>query len=161
MIQEKFDLELNKFKIVVKNEQGGQDIIVKLDEKIIYYIEVKSRWDARSSITLSPLQMRTSISNKTKYSLCCIDMCDYKNGSPERYKIANISEIMNRIYILNDIGSRVEPLLSGLLSVKDADNEITLTGDYRGTVPQTIVKQGQNLNNFIDKLIKVVKAALN
>lgn len=157
LIRTKIGIDLDNFKVRVLDKQGGQDIVIELNEEVIYYIEVKSRWDARNSITMSPLQMQNAVINMAKYSLCCVDMHDYKNGDIERYNVTDINEIIARICVLSDIGSRIQPLLSGILSVKDIENEITLTGDYRGTIPQSVVKEGQPLINFIDELIRVVK----
>lgn len=41
--------------------------------------------------------------------------------------------------------------------MKDVENEITLTGDYRGTIPQPILKLGVPLNKFGDELITIVQ----
>lgn len=157
LIREKIGNELNNFHIKVRDEQGGQDIVVEYNNSIIYYIEVKSRWDIRNSITMSPLQMKNSVLNKNKYSLCCVEMSDFKNGDPDRYNVSDIQEIINRINVLNDIGNKIEPLLNGILAVKDYENEISLTGDYRGTIPQSIVKSGKNLDSFVHDLINLIK----
>lgn len=159
LIREKIGNELNDFQIKVRDEQGGQDIVVECNNSIIYYIEVKSRWDIRNSITMSPLQMKNSVLNQTKYSLCCVEMSVYKNGDPERYNVSDIQEIISRINILNDIGKKIEPLLNGILAVKDYENEISLTGDYRGTIPQSIVKSGKNLDSFVLDLINLIKSS--
>ncbi len=157
LIRNKIGSALNNFQVRVRDEQNGQDMVIELNKSIIYFIEVKSRWDVRNSITMSPPQMKNAFGNPDKYSLCCIDMHDYKNGDEERYNVTDINEIINRINVLSDIGKRIEPILNGVLSVKDIENEITLTGDYRGTIPQSIVKLGQELNKFVDELITIVK----
>lgn len=157
LIREKIGSDLTNFKIEVREQQGGQDIIVEYNNIIVYYIEVKSRWDIRNSITMSPLQMENSVINKSKYSLCCVDMTNYKVGETDRYKVSDINIILDRINVLNDIGDRIEPLLTGVLAVKDLDNEITLSGDYRGTIPQSIVKLGESIDDFVNHLIKVIR----
>jgi len=158
LIREKIGADLTSLQILVRDEQGGQDIVVEYDNSIVYYIEVKSRWDSRSSITMSPLQMRNAVINKDKYSLCCVDMTDYKNGEDDRYNVTDINEIINRINVLNDIGVRIEPLLDGILAVKDFENEISLDGDYRGRIPQSIVKMGTSLEHFVNSLIDMIGA---
>ena len=154
LVREEIKDDLKIFEVKVQDEQGGQDITIKYNNEIIYYIEVKSRWDNRNSVTMSPLQMQRAVENQTKYSLCCVDMTDYKVGKEERYKVSNINEIFDRIYILSNIGSKIEPILEGILSVKDIENEISISGDYRGVIPQTIIKEGENLDSFIEMLIK-------
>lgn len=157
LIREKIGAELTNFKIEVREQQGGQDIVVEYNNNIVYYIEVKSRWDIRNSITMSPLQMEKSVINKSKYSLCCVDMTSYKVGETDRYNVSDINIILERINVLNDIGGRIEPLLTNVIAAKDVDNEITLTGDYRGTIPQSIVKLGDSIDDFVNHLIQVVR----
>lgn len=154
LVREEIKVDLKTFEVKVQEEQGGQDITIKYKGEIIYYIEVKSRWDSRNSITMSSLQMQRAVENQTKYSLCCVDMTDYKVGKPERYNVSDTNEIRDRIYILSDIGSKIEPILKGILSVEDKENEISISGDYRGVIPQTIIKKGENLDSFIEMLIK-------
>ena len=60
LVRDKIGADLNNFKIIVRDEQGGQDIVVEYNESIVYYIEVKSRWDIRNSISMSALQMKNS-----------------------------------------------------------------------------------------------------
>lgn len=158
LIREKIGADLEPFQVRVRDEQGGQDIVIEKNNSILYFIEVKSRWDIRNSISMSPLQMKNSVLNKDKYSLCCVDMSDYKIGENERYSASDIQEIINRIQVLNDIGSRIEPILNGVLSIKDNEKEITIVGDYRGTIPQTIVKGGQTLDSFVEYLIKLINS---
>lgn len=154
LVREEIKVDLKTFEVKVQEEQGGQDITIKYKGEIIYYIEVKSRWDSRNSITMSSLQMERAVENQTKYSLCCVDMTNYKVGTEERYKVSNINEIFDRISILSNIGSKIEPILKGILSVKDKENEISISGDYRGVIPQAIIKEGKNLDSFIEMLIK-------
>lgn len=154
LVREKIKDDLKTFEVKVQDQQGGQDITIKYNNEIIYYIEVKSRWDSNNSVTMSSTQMQRAVENQTKYSLCCVDMTDYKVGKEERYKVSNINEIFDRIYILSNIGSKIEPILEGILSVKDIENEIFISGDYRGVIPQTIIKEGENLDSFIEMLIK-------
>jgi hypothetical protein len=157
LIRERIGTELNDFKIEVREQQGGQDIIVEYNNSIIYFIEVKSRWDIRNSITMSPLQMKKSVINQSNYSLCCVDMTDYKVGEVDRYNVSDLNIILDRINVLNDIGGRIEPLLTGVLAVKDFENEISLTGDYRGTIPQSIVKHGKSIDYLVNHLIQIIR----
>ncbi|MBA7535409.1 hypothetical protein ES705_27662 [subsurface metagenome] len=153
LIRETVGNELGDLNIRVREEQGGQDIVVESKGQVVYYIEVKSRWDQRNSIEMSPLQLKNSVNNKDNYSLCCVDMCDYKPGQPERYEVEDLSLIKDRIHVLNDIGMQVKPLMDGIMSVKDVETQITLTGDYKGTIHQTVVKEGQTMTDFVKYLI--------
>ena len=157
LIREKIGKDLTNFKVEVREQQGGQDIVVEHNNSVVYFIEVKSRWDSRNSITMSPTQMKNAVANKSNYSLCCVDMTDYKTGDKDRYNVTDIEVIFDRINVLNDIGNRIEPLLDGVLAVKDFENEVSLSGDYRGTIPQSIVKTGNSIDNFVTHLIEVLK----
>ena len=154
LVRERIKDNLKTFGAKVQDEQGGQDITIKYNNEIIYYIEVKSRWDSNNSVTMSSTQMKKAIQNKTQYSLCCVDMTDYKVGKPERYKVSDINEIRDRILILSDIGIKIELSLKEILSVKDKKKEISITEDYRVVIPQAIIKEGGSLDSFIEMLIK-------
>ena len=105
---------------------------------------------------MSPLQMKKAVENQSKYSLCCVEMSDYKVGEKDRYNVSDINEILDRISILSDIGRKIEPILTGILAVKDTENQISIAGDYRGVIPQQIVKQGDNITNFVNYLIEKI-----
>ena len=156
LVREKIGNDLTDFEIKVEEQQGGQDIVIRHNGEIVYYIEVKSRWDNRNSITMSPLQMKKAVENQSKYSLCCVEMSDYKVGEKDRYNVSDINEILDRISILSDIGRKIEPILTGILAVKDTENQISIAGDYRGVIPQQIVKQGDNITNFVNYLIEKI-----
>jgi hypothetical protein len=155
LVREKIGDVLTDFKINVSEQQGGQDIIVCYNGKTIYFIEVKSRWDKKNTITMSSVQMKKAVENKDIYSLCCVEMCDYKAGEEDRYN-ADIQEIIDRITILSDIGYKIEPLLKGVFAVDDTDNEISLT-DYRGNIPQNMVKKGKKFGDLVSTLISLLE----
>ncbi|WP_347839998.1 sacsin N-terminal ATP-binding-like domain-containing protein [uncultured Draconibacterium sp.] len=154
LIKVKIDKELEDFKVDVEDVQNGQDIIIRMNKKDLYYIEVKSRWNSDSSIMMSKNQFTNAADNKEIYSLCCVEMSDYKVGEEERYQVDDVNIIFDRIKIINTIGDELEPLISGMLITTDAENEITLTGDYKATIPQRIIKTGTNIDEFVDFLIK-------
>lgn len=54
----------NELKVRVDNIQGGQDIIVSINDKPIYYIEVKSRWVSADSVMMSATQLNRSVEKK-------------------------------------------------------------------------------------------------
>lgn len=153
LIRKSIQSELNNFSVEVREEQNGQDIIIKIDNLPVYYIEVKSRWNNISSILMSKNQVSTAVNEKNRYSLCCIEMSDYKVGQNDRYTVDDLNIIFDRISIINNIGAELEPLIENVLAAKDLDNEITLTGDYKATIPQKFIKNGSNFNEFVSYLI--------
>lgn len=107
LIREKLGKELENLSVEVKDVQNGQDIVISRNEEEIYYVEVKSRWISANSITMSMPQFTNAATNKNKYSLCCVEMSDYKVGSPERYQVDDVNIIFDRIKILNNIGRKL------------------------------------------------------
>lgn len=148
LIRNRIEGDLLDLKVRVKGEQGGQDIIISYNEEIIHYVEVKSRWINTSSITMSNMQTQKAVENKDCYSLCCIDMVDYNDN--DRHQVEDIGEIESRINFIQNIGSRIEPLISNTLSVETED--VHLTDEYRVVVPQKVVKEGDNMDTFIQNL---------
>lgn len=154
LIKEKIGQDLLQYKVEVRDEQNGQDIVIRNGEDELFYIEVKSRWKSTNSILMSKNQFMHAASNKTKYSLCCVEMSDYKIGDPSRYEVTDVDTIFNRIRFINSIGEEIEPLVQGIFRLKDIENEITLTGDYKATVPQRLIKNGMELERFVHFLVR-------
>lgn len=139
----------------VKEEQDGQDIIIKIKGEIKYYIEVKSRWDKKTSIKMSKNQTLRSNEQKTIYALCSVDMTEYIGD--DRFEIADINKIIDNIKFVNDIGEHVEHLIE-VLKQTDATEEIHLDGDYRTLIPQTIINDyGTPISEFETYLIDLLK----
>lgn len=67
---------------------------------------------------------------------CCVEMSDYYPENGNRHEVKDILEIVGRIKVLNDIGYKIEPLISNALSVEHHEDVIKLTDEYRATVPQ-------------------------
>ena len=65
------------YNVSVIDDQGGQDLKVLVNDKVIYYIEVKSRWETDRSVLMSTLQHKTSYREKEHYALCAVDMSHF------------------------------------------------------------------------------------
>ncbi|QXP65787.1 sacsin N-terminal ATP-binding-like domain-containing protein [Polaribacter sp. AHE13PA] len=145
-------------KCEVIGEQDGQDIVIKIKGEIKYYIEVKSRWDKRTSIKMSKNQTIRSNEQKNIYSLCSIDMTDYEGE--DRYEITDITKILGNIKFVNDIGSHVEHLINVLKQTNEQD-EIHLDGDYRTLIPQKVIEGfGVSFTEFETYLIELLKKGI-
>lgn len=158
--------------VVTKNQQGGQDIIIKKGGEEIFFIEVKSRWSNKPSVTMSPLQMDISVDHQDKYALCAVNMYasnleedamqkeeDDRNNKEHIYP--PFAEIEPRIRVLLDIGKRNERLLEQNNKLKtDADNAVTLTGDYRARVPQKLLNSNDavNFNILLQEIKKRIQS---
>lgn len=151
LIRDKIREDLINFDVHTRDEQGGQDIILRKDGEDIFYVEVKSRWDKNNSIRMSTLQMERSVKEKNRYALCSVNMTEYEEE--DKFEVKDIKIIIDKIQFVEDIGFKVEPLISTQLAITDKRNEVSLTGDYQASVPQTVVNQGSDFNTFIDNLI--------
>lgn len=154
LIRNKLQKEVIGLKLDINEEQRGQDIVVKLNGEKVYFIEVKSRWDNNNSIRMSNTQIKKAASNKERYSLCCIEMCDYYPIDGNRHQISDVNEILDRIKFINDIGKRIEPLIANAIKAEADENEVQLTNEYRAIIPQVIVKNGVSLEEFVNHLIQ-------
>lgn len=157
LIRKKLGKELEEFKSNVEDIQNGQDIMIFSNDDAEYYVEVKSRWDKKNSIMMSKNQFTKAAENKDNYALCCVEMSDYRVGDKERYNVEDVNMILDRIKIINTIGIELEPLIKGIVVNRDVDNEITLTGDYKATIPQKIVKDGSDIDIFVSYLIRKLR----
>ena len=145
----------NDIKYEIKGEQDGQDIIIKIKDEAKYYIEVKSRWDKRTSIKMSKNQTLRSNEQKTNYALCSVDMTEYTGD--DRFEISDLSKILDNIIFVNDIGVHVEHLIE-VLKQTNKEEEIHLDGDYRTLIPQSIINDfGISFSVFETYLIDFLK----
>lgn len=165
LVRDKLTSELQD-RITFKNDkniqaddiQGGQDIIVNLDDNPIYFIEVKSRWASDSSVSMSKLQLQRAVEKSERYSLCSVDISKY-TGQNDRYDLS-IEEIIPLMKFVKDIGANIEPLIEGnLLAEKNIEESIHLI-DYRGIIPQEIIKNGSDFNDFINLLLTTINKIL-
>jgi hypothetical protein len=153
LVRERLEEQVEEFSVVVESRQGGQDIIAKLGGEEIYYIEVKSRWEKNDSVYLSYLQSVKSVTEKDKYSLCSVDLSEYKVGQQDRYEPI-IEDIYEQIHFINKIGYKIEKLIYPAIEADKNLEDVRLSDDYRVKVFQTFMREeGQLFDDFIDYLI--------
>ena len=90
------------------NIQGGQDIVIFLDENPVYFIEVKSRWNSQNSVSMSKLQLQRAVEEYEHYALCAVDITRYV-GENDRYKLS-IDEILPLTKFVTNIGKTIKPI---------------------------------------------------
>jgi hypothetical protein len=144
----------NKETLEANDVQGGQDIIVLLDGSPVFYIEVKSRWDSRNSVSMSKLQLQRAVEESEKYALCSVDITKY-SGTSDKYKLS-VDEIIPLTKFIRNIGDSIKPLIEdNLIAEKNLDESIHLI-DYRGIIPQDIIKTGDEFEIFIESLTATI-----
>ena len=143
-------------KIDVIDEQGGQDLKVIVNNKVVYYIEVKSRWENDRSVLMSTLQHQTSYKEKDHYALCAVDMSQYDRYLAEQHIYPEIDKIKDNISVLTNIGVLNERIRD---AVEDnADAVVHIAGGYQVLVSQAVISEnGISFNNFVEKLKEIVK----
>lgn len=129
----------------VKDVQNGQDIIISLAGSPVYYIEVKSRWDADNPIRMSKNQTKKAFEQRANYVLCSVDLTLYKGA--DALKVEDINEIADCMYFAMDIGERVKHLIS-ILEMENEPDLINLDGDFRTRIPMSYVVTGESLESF-------------
>lgn len=146
----------NKLKVSVIDEQGGQDLKVVINNEVIYYIEVKSRWEADRSVLMSTLQHQTSYKEKEHYALCAVDMSQYNRDLAEQHIYPEIDKIKENISVLPNIGELNERMRD---AVEDHDDAVVhIAGGYQVLVSQAVINaNGISFDNFVEMLKDIVK----
>jgi hypothetical protein len=140
--------------VEIKNEQDGQDIIIKVNREPKYFIEVKSRWDVNSSYRMSKNQTLKAYAQKDNYALCTVDMTQYHGD--DRTKVKSLNHIEHLIRFNENIGEKVEHLIAVLEQTNEPDS-IHLDGDYRTLIPISFVDKGIDIKTFEDSLVELLQ----
>lgn len=160
MARIKGDIEGKAIQVETLSKQDGQDIVIKYDNDVIYYIEIKSKWSSTNVVSMSRNQIIQAVKNLEVYSLCVVNLVDFYPDDQNRHYPQDISSILHLIATVTDIGSELKPLIETAIIFETDDDAIKLTGDYRATIPKKIYDAGRSFNDFIeflaDKLIEIL-----
>jgi hypothetical protein len=96
----------------------------------LYFIEVKSRWDSKNSVSMSKLQLEKASESSEKYSLISVDVAKYQ-GNSNRYELP-LEEIIPLIKAVNNIGQNIQPLITNNLAAERDQTSTVKLVDYRG-----------------------------
>lgn len=139
----------------VKSEQDGQDLVVYIDEKPVYYIEVKSKWLEATPIRISRNQTLRAYQNPHCFALCSIDMTKYTGA--DKYEIEKIESVIEYMKFNTDLGSKVGHLVDIYENAHQID-KFSLDGDYRTLIPAAYIREGIDLGQFEFELLKYVES---
>lgn len=147
------ELQGAKLKVEVEDEQGGQDIVVKINDDPVYYIEVKSRWISADSVMMSSLQLDRSVEEKSQYSLFAVDMVGYNDNKVREHIYPDtMEEFAGRIRVVSNIGElnrEIQP------SRRDPVVQVHIGGDYKSVVPQKVIeRESCSYDDFIQNILK-------
>ena len=146
----------NELKVSVIDDQGGQDLKVMVNGKVIYFIEVKSRWATDRSVLMSTLQHKTSYREKEHYALCAVDMSHFDKALVEQHIYPDIDIIKDKISVLMRIGELNDRMRD---AVEEHDEkEVHIASGYQVLVSQDVIKEESiSFDSFIAKLKEIVK----
>lgn len=130
----------------IKDEQGGQDFIIRNNGIPVYYIEVKSRWNSLRSIRLSKRQTERASANQDSYAVITVDLS--KRENKEDY-FPDFDKFKPFIKVLTSVGDKLELIVppTGI-----AEDEIFHIEDYSSTIEQKHFERGCDFDVFIKYL---------
>jgi hypothetical protein len=150
LIRSHVEQQVQGLKVVVLEQQNGQDIVVMLNENIVYRIEVKSRWQSKYSVTMSYRQLSEAVTHPNRYALCSVDLVDYwPEQADKRHDIKDIGEIRERIRFVTNIGHQILPLVKEVKAAEGNEDAVRLADEYRVVIPQGSIKAGIGFDDFI------------
>jgi hypothetical protein len=139
----------------VKSEQDGQDLVIYINDRPVYYIEVKSKWLETTPIRISRNQTLRAYQNPNCFALCSIDMTKYTGA--DKYEIENIESVVEYMKFNTDLGSKVGHLVDIYENAHQVD-KFSLDGDYRTLIPAGYIKGGIDLGVFESELLKYIES---
>jgi hypothetical protein len=95
-------------RIKILNAQGGQDFIILVDGKIVYYIEVKSIWKVSDCIKLTMYQFDKAISHIDNYAICVMDMTSIPRTAADNDNTTIVNDIETHISFYTNLESLVQ-----------------------------------------------------
>ena len=143
------------FEFSVEDVQNGQDIVIRYKHNVIYYIEVKTKWNFTTSgpAYMSKNQVLKACNNPERYALCCVDLTDY--GLADKTYPESIERITSRINIHFEIGDTLKALMKPTLDADITPEEfISIDGDYKARIPAKVFRNGSPLELLIGKIIE-------
>lgn len=144
-------------KVSVIDEQGGQDLKVRLNGETLYYIEVKSRWQTDRSVMMTSTQHQTSYKEKHRYALCAVDMCGYDRELAKEHVYPEIDSIKDNMRFITKIGELNERMKDSV-EVTSSD-QVHIAGGYQVLVPQDLINQS-GVGISFDGFIKFIKLTI-
>mgnify|MGYP000796845903 FL=1 len=137
----------------IEDQQGGQDIVIQLDGKDIYFIECKAKWNFSEPAHMSKLQIRKACEEDGHYALCAVDLTTFKgllNGS-----FPSIDQLDSHIHIHFDVAEKLATVAEHLFAIDEEsdENRMTISADYRSNIPKSVFINNIGFDSLIDAII--------
>ena len=135
----------------VNDIQNGQDIVIKYSGEIIYFIEVKSKWNFDQPAYMSKNQMRQAVQNPDCYALCCVDLTGHRTSNLDCLadKI-----IVDNTYVHLDIGHKLKVFLGNIVYDNSDEETNPKINDYQGSLNKGFFISGAK---GLEALIKAIR----
>ncbi|MFV0501482.1 MAG: sacsin N-terminal ATP-binding-like domain-containing protein [Bacteroidales bacterium] len=160
MVRIKLREELNQkisFLPSIKDQQCGQDIVVIFEEKEIFYIECKAKWNFNEPAHMSKLQIQKAFNERDKYALCAVDLSEFNHLNKDCFP--DMEELINNIHIhlniADEIGDNVKPLLEMREDI--LDDKMTISAQYQSNIPKKVFVNNIGFDMLLDAIIKQIK----
>lgn len=134
----------------VNDIQNGQDIIIKYNGEIIYFIEVKSKWNFDQPAHMSTNQMRQAVLNQDCYALCCVDLTEHRAS-----KLDSLEDkiIVDNTYVHLDIGKKLKFFLERIVNDNSDEETHLKIKDYQSSLNKGFFTSGaRGLEPLIDAI---------
>jgi hypothetical protein len=141
----------NSYKVIIPDVQGGQDMIISVDDNIIYYIEVKSIWKNTNEVQMTMDQFHKSIEHDKEYALCIVNMEGISHDLVDRQEYPPIEFMTERIKIYTDIGDKNKVLADYIIKIGSCPTKVNLYG-LKVNVPIVNLSMGISLDCFCDMI---------
>jgi hypothetical protein len=160
-LREKLKDELLQFEYRQKDEtmeindiQNGQDIVVRYNDNIIYYIEVKSKWNFDQPAHMSTNQMRQAVLNPDCYALCCVDLTQYSANIAD---VIDVDTIIHNTYVHMDIGNILGHFIETIVKDQSDEEYHIKIRDYQSNLNKGFFLNGEK---GIHKLIDAIECKI-
>ena len=135
----------------INDIQNGQDIIIKHNGEIIYFIEVKSKWNFTQPAYMSTNQMRQAVQNPDCYALCCIDLTEHRASNLD---CLAEETIVDNTYVHLNIGHKLMVFLGNIVYDNSDEETNPKIKDYQGSLNKGFFTSGEK---GLESLIKAIR----
>jgi len=142
-------------KLTTKEEQNGQDFIIYKNNKPIYYLEVKSKWDDNGRFALSKNQTEKCAEKKDAYAVISVNVDRFR----KKHAVANedilFEDLRDFVKVNDNLGDYFEKLVSENITKTELNDPKLI--EYRGSIPQKMIDdKGHEFDVFIQELIQKI-----
>ena len=140
----------------IEDLQSGQDLVVKLDGKEVFFIECKAKWNFNEPAHMSKLQIRKACEENGRYALCAVDLTNF-NGSLNAFP--SIDELMDCIHIHLDVADKLANKVEHLFAIDDEfdETQMTVSADYKSNIPKSVFINNIGFDVLINAILKEIE----